>query len=317
MTTFQTNRSFDTLPSSQLHLNHSHLPTFFPELHSPFSRHHQFSSVLQQAVQQSRSALLQFRQHTEFADRMTIAFGHHYDAAAADQFFDAFATRSSGLPHLEILSNDALSGAYGAYAQATDTVYLSQQLIAGGNIHAIAAVLIEELGHSLDARINPVDARGDEGEIFSRLVRQQFLSSELLNRLQAEDDSGYLQVGDRRVSIEQAQDFNQDNQTDLLWRNYSTGEVGAWLMNSTQVQGWTSMSTVSELTWCIEGTGDFNGDGKIDILWRNDRNGQIGTWLMNGAQVQGWVSISTVADLNWQIEGTGDFNGDGKIDILW
>ncbi|MEB3292892.1 MAG: hypothetical protein VKJ24_07015 [Synechococcales bacterium] len=56
------------------------------------------------------------------------------------------------------------------------------------------------------------------------------------------------------------QDFNQDNQTDLLWRNYSTGEVGTWLMYGAHVS-WVSMGTVADLNWRIEVTGDFNQDG--------------------------------------------------------
>jgi hypothetical protein len=39
------------------------------------------------------------------------------------------------------------------------------------NPEAIAAVLLEEIGHFVDSKINFSDAPGDEGAIFSALVR--------------------------------------------------------------------------------------------------------------------------------------------------
>jgi hypothetical protein len=112
-------------------------------------------------------------------------------------------------------------------------------------------------------------------------------------------------------------DFNGDNQADLVWRNYKTGENSIWLMNGTTPMQFLLIRRVEDLNWQIGGSGDFNGDGKPDILWRNYATGENSIWLMNGTTPTQFLVIRRVEDLNWQIGGTGDFNADGKPDILW
>jgi trimeric autotransporter adhesin len=150
----------------------------------------------------------------------------------------------------------------------------------------------------------------------SKLLESSLTTNQGSSRIASSNDRAQLSaVGDRRV--ETTQDFNNDGQADLLWRNYSTGAVGAWLMNGSTIQGWAAMPTAEDLNWRIEGTGDFNSDGQTDLLWRNYSTGAVGAWLMNGSTIQGWAAMQTVADLNWRIEGTGDFNSDGQTDLLW
>lgn len=122
-------------------------------------------------------------------------------------------------------------------------------------------------------------------------------------------------VGDSRVTT--VQDFNQDGQTDILWRNYSTGDVGAWLMNGSVIQGWAAMQSSTDPNWRIEATADFNHDGKSDILWRNYSTGVVGIWLMDGANITGWSLRQTNVNLDFHIEGVADFDDDGQLDILW
>jgi hypothetical protein len=112
-------------------------------------------------------------------------------------------------------------------------------------------------------------------------------------------------------------DFNGDGKSDILWRNYATGENSVWLMNGTNLTSGVSLTSVSDLNWRIEGTGDFNSDGKTDLIWRNYATGENSVWLMNGTNLTSGVSLTSVSDLNWRIEGTGDFNSDGKSDIVW
>jgi hypothetical protein len=114
-------------------------------------------------------------------------------------------------------------------------------------------------------------------------------------------------------------DFNDDGNTDILWRNYSTGENAVWLMNGTTELNSVYLRTIpTNLNWDIVGTGDFNGDGNTDILWRNYTTGENAVWLMNGTTELNSVYLRTIpTNLNWDIVGTGDFNGDGNTDILW
>jgi len=112
-------------------------------------------------------------------------------------------------------------------------------------------------------------------------------------------------------------DFNNDGQSDLLWRNYTTGENLVWYMNGVTKTGEAALRTLPDVNWVFVGTGDLNGDGRTDILWRNYATGQNLVWYMNGITWIGEASLTTVTDLNWRIVGTGDFNGDGKVDLLW
>lgn len=105
---------------------------------------------------------------------------------------------------------------------------------------------------------------------------------------------------------------------DLLWRNYSSGQNGVWLMNSTSIGSVQLTTTVSDVNWVIEEAADMDGDSIPDYIWRNYSNGQIGIWLMdsNGA-IRSVQTLTPLTDLNWRIAGVGDFNGDGKNDLLW
>jgi FG-GAP-like repeat len=111
-------------------------------------------------------------------------------------------------------------------------------------------------------------------------------------------------------------DFNGDGYADMLWRD-SSGDLGIWLMNSTQVLNPTSTFVAAVPGWSVAGVGDFNGDGTSDLLW-TDGNGNYAIWEMNGTQVLN-LAATFVAHVTttWSVVGTGDFNGDGNSDILW
>jgi C1A family cysteine protease len=124
-------------------------------------------------------------------------------------------------------------------------------------------------------------------------------------------------VSDLNWKIVGTADFNADGQTDILWQNYSTGQVAVWFMSGTTNTGYALLSTVADLNWKIVGTGDFNADGQTDILWRHSSTGQNAVWFMNGTAYVSMAWLLGVSDLNWEIAGTGDLNADGKTDILW
>ena len=112
-------------------------------------------------------------------------------------------------------------------------------------------------------------------------------------------------------------DFNNDGNTDILWRNSSNGNNMVWLMNGTTYLTTKLLQSHTNLSWKIVGTGDFNNDGQTDILWRNSSNGNNMVWLMNGTSYSSTVLLQAHTNLNWTIVGTGDFNLDNKVDILW
>lgn len=104
---------------------------------------------------------------------------------------------------------------------------------------------------------------------------------------------------------------------DLFWRNYATGQNGAWLLNNASVRSSVILPSLVGSSWYPQGSGDFNRDGRADQVWRNYATGQNQIWLMSGNRVLSSIAIRAVGDTNWHIQGTGDFNGDGKTDLLW
>ena len=70
----------------------------------------------------------------------------------------------SGLPPIVLLPASSMSGAAGAYALSTGTIYLNTDWLATASAAQAIAVLTEELGHYLDGRLHPGDIPSDDEE---------------------------------------------------------------------------------------------------------------------------------------------------------
>ncbi len=118
-------------------------------------------------------------------------------------------------------------------------------------------------------------------------------------------------------------DFNRDGISDLLWRNFRTGDNGVWLMTDAREGGSfgpeeiVSIDAQTNLDWAISGTADFNGNGTEDILWRNFSTGANQIWLMNETERKAIRNIERETNPHWYIGGVGDANGDGVPDLYW
>lgn len=124
-------------------------------------------------------------------------------------------------------------------------------------------------------------------------------------------------------------DFNSDRRTDILWHNKKTGELSAWLINSSgivgskQALGWKCAAECLQ-DWSAIGTGDFNADGTTDVMWHNKKTGELSAWLVaatgevTGKQTLSWqCNVASGCANSWQAVATGDISRDGVDDILW
>lgn len=91
-------------------------------------------------------------------------------------------------------------------------------------------------------------------------------------------------------------DFNGDGKTDIFWRNDTTAESTAWLMDGTNVTTSTFLPK-NNPSW-KPSIGDFNNDGKTDIFWHNNTTGENAVWLMNNTTATG--DYITTAPREWQ-----------------
>ena len=184
------------------------------------------SAIAQTAADIAQNSLSSLATSPDFLANMQAAFGNSFDVEKAVKLASAWAQGDfSEFPEIEIRSEAEINGALGAFAAATGKIYLSREFLAknGGNVTAVAGVLLEEFGHFVDSQINTVDAIGDEGEIFSDLVQGKALSQGELAALKGEDDSAVVVLDGERVRIE------QKSQSDNL--NFFAGEIKNWTDN--------------------------------------------------------------------------------------
>jgi pimeloyl-ACP methyl ester carboxylesterase len=137
----------------------------------------------------------------QFHETMRGIFGEGHDSAKAEQYRQqALSGDFSWLPPVEFVDADVLGGAHGAYDSESGKVLLNREL--QGDASLAAATYMEEAGHHLDAQLNTVDSRGDEGELFRRVLSGEKLSQAQVAEIRAENDKGTIQLHGRSVEVE-------------------------------------------------------------------------------------------------------------------
>lgn len=116
-------------------------------------------------------------------------------------------------------------------------------------------------------------------------------------------------------------DVNQDGVPDLLWRNTSNGNIGAWLLAGPTVLGSQTLSATCDSA-CIAQFKLIGALGHDHLLWHNPSTGQVASWVLSGATVTGFETLSATCGPScanqWNAVGTGDFRQDGvSHGVLW
>jgi hypothetical protein len=275
--------------------------------------------------------LFDFAQSDGFWANLETAFGTNYDVVKATQLRQQWQSRDfSQLPPITV-KNLGNSGIFGAYSSSTNKIYISQTLIDSGDATTLKAVLLEEIGHFIDAQINSSDTPGDEGQLFSALVRGEALTGEQIAAIRGENDAATITVDGQAISVEMAfsaatnftvgtspisvtvGDFNGDGKSDLAVANYNSNNVSVLLGTGTGSFGAATNFTVG--TGPISVTvGDFNGDGKSDLAVANRYSNNVSVLLGTGTGSFGTATNFSVG-INPRSVTVGDFNGDGKSDL--
>jgi serralysin len=142
---------------------------------------------LQAGVKLAAAQLTDWLQGNENLQQLDLAFGTDWNRAKGARLLQSW-VRGRKLPKVEIVPSAQLTGANGGFDSKSETIYISQELIDGQQSDSLTAVLLEELGHYFDKAVNRQDSPGDEGAIFSKLVRGVQIGSSELASLQQEND---------------------------------------------------------------------------------------------------------------------------------
>ncbi|TRT78598.1 MAG: hypothetical protein EWV83_06355, partial [Microcystis sp. M_OC_Ca_00000000_S217Cul] len=160
--------------------------------------------------------LFNFAQSDGFWANLETAFGTSYDVVKATQLRQQWQSRNfSQLPPIEVLSGEVLGTANGAYSSSTNKIYLSASFLNTASSATIVNVILEEIGHYVDAQINQVDSAGDEGAIFAELVQGNSLDVATLDALRGENDQTTIIVNGESIQVEQA-NFTGTNGNDNI-----------------------------------------------------------------------------------------------------
>ncbi|AIE75095.1 MULTISPECIES: S-layer family protein [unclassified Synechocystis] len=140
-----------------------------------------------------------------FWQSFEIIYGQNYDVVAAEALRSRWASEDfSDVPAIEMLSAEVLGSAVGAYAQSINKIYLSDRFVATATEVQLVAVILEEIGHAVDALVNSQDSPGDEGEIFANLVLGVQLSELGIESLKTQDDNFTILVDGQSLQVEAA-----------------------------------------------------------------------------------------------------------------
>ena len=101
---------------------------------------------------------------------------------------------------LEILDSQTMAGIRGAYTasdpKGEERIYLNAGWLKTATAPELEAVLLEEIGHAIDHRLNSDrDASGDEGAIFSALIQNRRINPSEFNQ----NDHSELLISGRKL----------------------------------------------------------------------------------------------------------------------
>ena len=192
-----------------------------------------------QQVQRDIAAILaSLPDRADFNGLMHDVFGRAgTDSTAFDTKLAALANslRDGGFRVLvEFRSSDELRGHPAGYAavspDGSERIYLNRDWLESATTNNVQTVLMEELGHAMDFRLNAgSDSTGDEGQRFAGVLSGYDFSESDLSAVLGEDDSGTLSLNGNAVAVEFASALgtaNPDTLTGTTSVDYLEGKAG-------------------------------------------------------------------------------------------
>lgn len=177
-----------------------------------------------------------FASDPTFIEQLKLPFGDTWDIQKAQTLATEWLTGDfSTLAPIKIVASADIKGSSGAFADTTNQIYLAEDILTGSNVNQAVSVVLEEIGHSIDPRLNSSDSLGDDGEIFANIVQGKGLSPEQIQTLKAEDDHATITIDGKILAVE----FNDFY--DFYSQNWG-GEIFDWTTGQKESKGWYSFT---------------------------------------------------------------------------
>ncbi|NCR04872.1 MAG: hemolysin, partial [Microcystis aeruginosa LG13-03] len=275
--------------------------------------------------------LFDFAQSDGFWVNLETAFGTSYDVVKATELRQQWKSRNfSQLPPIEVLSPQVLGTANGAYSSSTNKIYLSASFLNTASSASIINVILEEIGHYVDAQINQVDSAGDEGAIFAELVQGNSLDVATLDALRGENDQTTIIVNGEIIQVEQA-NFTGTNGNDSITGTSASDNISGLDGNDTlsglggndSIYGGNGNDSLdggdgSDYFTNDAGNDTINGGSGIDSYKANYSNASSGlTMTYNTTTGSGTITVGTETDTFTSIESFYGFKGTEYNDVIF
>ncbi|MEM8809225.1 MAG: DUF4114 domain-containing protein [Cyanobacteria bacterium P01_G01_bin.38] len=181
------------------------------------------------------------------------------------------------MPNVTVLPTTVLQ-ANGAYAASTQIIYLGD-LLFQQPASALISVLLEEIGHWVDDRVNAIDTPGDEGAMFATLVQGQALSADQWATLQSENDRGWLSLGDQTLAVEYSQ-------TGVFTATDGTVQI-EFLFDGGEANGEIGLYSLNGMDAFVPGSADYTREAARRALSNGPQGAQVFSDVVDGAKFSG------------------------------
>ena len=274
-----------------------------------------FGSNLKEALQLLDARLLNWASKTDaYKAHLLDIFGVH-PSAESDALLVSISGTGLGI-NVGLLDAAAMGGLLAAYRGDTsgsgECIYLNATWLESATAEQVEAVLLEEVGHCIDQRLNgSTDSPGDEGEIFSAFLRRKTPDPGAYSA----NDWNFILVDGKEIAIEAAADTIAPTGT---LGSYAT--TPAYSAPSTNPFGITNVGGYASPTLT-----DIDADGDLDLfignldgntlLFTNTATASLGAAApAYSAAITNPFGITNVGQLPSLT--FGDIDADGDLDLI-
>lgn len=131
----------------------------------------------------------------------------------------------------DVRKHEEMAGLFAAYASDshshTERIYINNQWAETSSADALETVILEELGHAIDRRLNDqTDTCGDEGKAFAHAITQRMLTPQIAMASSSTSfDHRILSLGGKPIAVEAATPPStwtpQSTQSDYFFSSYN------------------------------------------------------------------------------------------------